>query len=156
MKCNWPRLWVFVGSELLTVGLMTMSCSLSEPRRQTPLSSGCAQTSAVPGLGLSSGDLAARTEDVITAGRRNKFLWILRKPHGLHTPQLAVERLDGAGSGHVSDVQPGQSIAGLPAGWQAAVAYPSYVMFDTAGCWRIRDLNGSSLDAVIVQVTAPQ
>jgi hypothetical protein len=69
--------------------------------------------------------------------------------------RLAIDRLDGAGSGRVSisGIDRAGSSERLPAGWEQAAAFPSNLPFDVAGCFRIRDIDGSDADAVVVEVS---
>jgi hypothetical protein len=32
------------------------------------------------------------------------------------------------------------------------VAYSSNLSFDSAGCWRIRDVDGSAADAIVIEI----
>jgi hypothetical protein len=106
-------------------------------------------------MGRVGGNLAARgfpTEGV-RPGHDLKVLWFLRTPHEDGGLRLAIERLDGPGSSRVSVTNINRASSGerLPE-WSAA--FPSNLTFDGPGCWRIRDIDGSEADAVVVQVSS--
>jgi hypothetical protein len=101
---------------------------------------------------LTSGNLAARTGGALVAGSEPKILWIVRVPHDGFQLRLAIERLDGPGVGRVVGINRTGGPSGLAAGWEQAVAYPSNLTFDTAGCWRIRDLDGTPADSIVIEV----
>jgi len=83
------------------------------------------------------------------------FLWIVRMPHGDTVLRLAVERLDGPGTGQVLSIGRVGLPTGLPTGWESASAFISHLMFDSGGCWRVHDLDGSDGDAVVLSVRPP-
>jgi hypothetical protein len=108
-------------------------------------------------MGRVSGNLAARgfPSEGVTVGRELKVLWFVRDPRDGIGLRLAIERLDGPGARRVTNLgRAGSSAVPLPAGWERSAAYPSNLTFDVAGCWRIRDIDGSESDAVVVQVSS--
>jgi hypothetical protein len=108
-------------------------------------------------MGRVGGNLAARgiPAEGLTAGAELKVLWFVRVPHKDVGLRLAVERLDGPGTGRVTKIdRAGPGSVPLPAGWERSAAFPSNLTFEVAGCWRIRDIDGSDADAVVVQVSS--
>jgi hypothetical protein len=106
-------------------------------------------------MGRVGGNLAARgfPAEALMAGQTLKVLWFLRTPHEDLGLRLALERLDGPGTGQVTITNINREGSGerLPE-WSAA--FPSNLTFDVAGCWRVRDIDGSDADAVVVHVTS--
>jgi hypothetical protein len=140
----------------LTVFGVLVSCGGYAPLASpTPglVAGACQQTPESGQMGRVGGNLAARgfRADRVTAAHELKVLWFLRTPHEGLGLRLAMERLDGQGSGHitVTDINRAGSGERLPE-WSAA--FPSNLTFDVAGCWRIRDVDGSDADAVVVEV----
>ena len=108
-------------------------------------------------MGRVGGNLAARgfPSAGVKAGHQLKVLWFVRMPHEGVGLRLAIERLDGPGTGRVTRIdRAGPGSVPLPAGWERSAAFPSNLTFDVAGCWRIRDIDGSDADAVVVHVSA--
>jgi hypothetical protein len=134
--------------------LILVSCIAPSPTPQGTATA-CHPTPVLEPIGRLAGNLAARTGDRLIAGGQAKVLWLVRVPHADLQLRLKVERLDGPGSGQVIGITRAGPLSGLPAGWERAVAYPSNVTFDSAGCWRVRDLDGSEPDAVVFEIAAP-
>jgi hypothetical protein len=145
---------------LLSFSTLVGSC-IAPTSTTTPTPGGaadiCRQTPESAPLGRVGGNLAARGIPAggLTAGSELKVLWFVRVPHEDVGLRLAVERLDGPGTGRVTKIdRAGPGSVPLPAGWERSAAFPSSLTFEVAGCWRIHDIDGSDADAVVIQVSS--
>jgi hypothetical protein len=141
---------------LIAFGVLVGSCLATSPQASPMpgvVAGACQPTPESWPMGRVGGNLAARgiPAEGMRAGHDLKVLWFLRTPREGLGLRLAVERLDGPGTGHarVTNINRAGSGEQLP-DW--STAFPSNVTFDVAGCWRIRDIDGSDADAVVVEV----
>jgi hypothetical protein len=140
---------------LIAFGVLVGSCLATSPQASpTPgvVAGACQPTPESGERGRVAGNLAARGfPPELGPVHDLKVLWFLRIPHEGVGLRLAVERLDGPGTGRVRVTNINRAGSGerLPE-WSAA--FPSNVTLDNAGCWRIRDIDGSDADAVVVEV----
>src|SRR5688572_6294798 len=144
---------------MLSLGILVGSCADSSTTAHDPgVTVGvCRPTPESNPMGRVGGNLAARgfPSEGVTAGHELKVLWFVRMPHEGIGLRLAIERLDGPGTRHVTNLdRAGPSAVPMPSGWEGSAAYPSNLTFDGPGCWRIRDIDGSQSDAVVVQVSS--
>jgi len=140
---------------VVAMALLASGCSepLVAPTAPPSTSPSECRLTPVSDFGRVGGNLAARSSETLLASSEIKVLWVLRMPHGDGRLRLSVERLDGPGTGAVTGLsRSGPSIIPPPSGWERAAFYPSEVTFDSPGCWRIRDLDGTADDAVVVEV----
>ncbi len=114
------------------------------------LASGCSEPLVAPTAPPSTSPSECRLTPVSDFGRVGGNLAVR---HAQDPEHLDLERLDGPGTGAVTGLsRSGPSIIPPPSGWELAAFYPSEVTFDSPGCWRIRDLDGTADDAVVVEV----